>query len=75
MIEIVNFICSMLTEGPIMVQETHSKNYLARNFRRLLDSYTKSHYISPPEQNKDFIFYATKELQKGQWKACYEYLT
>lgn len=75
MIEIVNFICSMLIEGPVMVQETHSKNYLARNFRRLLDSYTKSHYISPPEQNKDFIFYATKELQKGQWKACYEYLT
>lgn len=62
MVEIVNFICSMLIEGPIIVQETHSKNVVARNFRRLLDSYNKSHFISPPEQNKDFIFYATKEL-------------
>ncbi|KAL4480377.1 hypothetical protein ABPG74_020893 [Tetrahymena malaccensis] len=74
MIEIVNFICSMLIEAPIMVQETHSKNVQARNYRRLLDSYSKSHYISPPEQNRDLIFYATKELQKGSWKACYDYL-
>ncbi|KAL4505966.1 hypothetical protein ABPG72_013727 [Tetrahymena utriculariae] len=75
MIEIVNFICSMLIEAPIMVQETHSKNVQARNYRRLLDSYSKSHYISPPEQNRDLIYYATKELQKGSWKACYDYLT
>lgn len=62
MVEIINFICSMLIEGPIIVQETHNKNVIARNFRRLLDSYNKSHYISPPEQNRDFVFYATKEL-------------
>jgi len=34
----------------------------------------KQHFISTPEQSRDYIFFATKEMQKGNWKGCLEYL-
>lgn len=75
MIEIVNLLCSMLIDAPILVQDPHNKTSQARMFRRLLDSYTKSHFISGPEQSRDFVFFATKEMQKGNWKTCFEFLS
>jgi len=38
-----------------------------------LESYLK-HFIAPPELNRDYIFFATKELQKGNWKGCLDSL-
>lgn len=64
----------MLIDAPILVADPHNKTSVARMYRRLLDQYSKSHFVPVAEQNRDFIYTATKEMQKGNWKACFDNL-
>lgn len=66
----------MLLEVPSMAANPfeYSKKPIARNFRKLLEAYERQVFNGPPENPRETVMAATKELQKGNWKACTEYI-
>lgn len=68
-VEAAFMISSMIHEMPMI----SSKRATNKFFKKLLDNYEKNHFVSV-ESNKDFIFVASQELEKGDWQASYEQL-
>lgn len=61
-IEAAFMISSMIHEMPVISSKRQSNKF----FKKLLDNYEKNHFISV-ESNKDFIYVASQELEKGDW--------
>lgn len=68
-VEISFMISSMLIEMPII----QSKKSNSKFFKKLLDNYEKNHFYTR-ESFKDVVYFASQELEKGDWKSCYEIL-
>lgn len=45
-----------------------------KTIRKILESNERSSYQGPAETLRDFILYAAKSMQKGDWKNCVAYL-
>ncbi|EGR29501.1 hypothetical protein IMG5_154470 [Ichthyophthirius multifiliis] len=88
MIETFYLIVSMLIEIPNMISDSYNKHIFSRMFRKLCEQYNRSviiftiyffytiikikHFVGVPESSKEYIYAASKELQKGNWKNCYK---
>jgi len=86
-VENVYLISSMLLEIPSIVADPTGSNskQISKNFRKLCDQYNRNVkfflqipiaqiFNGPPESNKDFIYAASKSLQRGDWKDCHKFL-
>ena len=62
----------MLNEMPYFFK--HGGRITSKTFKRIYDIYERSHFIAEPLSSKDIIYSAAKELQKSNWKECYEKL-
>jgi len=75
-LESIYLMCVMLLEVPFIVsgeKEIEKKN-VNKLFQKLWNIYERNEYNGPPENYKDLIYAALKELAKGDWKQCFEYL-
>ena len=76
MIDNIYLINSMLLEvinillDPFDLKKTANKTL----FKKFLEFYEKNQYFTEPDTNKEIVLAATKELLKGKWSNCYNYL-
>lgn len=76
MIESIYLMCVMLIEIPQIVsgdKEMDKKN-VNKLLQKLWNFYEKNDYNGPPENHKEFIYAAQKQLAQGDWKQCFAYL-
>lgn len=76
-VESVYLICVMLLEVPFIVagEKELDKRNVNKLFQKLWNLYDRNEYNGPPENHKDFIYAALKELAKGDWKKCFEFIS
>jgi len=76
-IESIYLMCVMLIEVPFIVsgEKELDKRNVNKLFQKLWNLYEKNEYNGPPENHKDFIYAGLKELAKGDWKQCFDYLS
>lgn len=76
-VESVYLMCVMLIEVPTIVsgEKELDKRNVNKMFQKLWNMYEKNEYNGPPENHKDYIYAALKELAKGDWKTCFNYLS
>ncbi|KAH3899006.1 translation initiation factor eIF3 core subunit c SCDLUD_004427 [Saccharomycodes ludwigii] len=80
LIDAVFMSCSLLNEVPRIaafnarcnnvIKASHSQ----KSIRKILDNNERSSYQGPPETLRDYILYAAKSMQRGDWKDCLTYL-
>jgi len=73
LVDTVYLISAMLIEIPNIVQETKVNMYkaISKIFRKICENYDKSQFNGPPDTYKDYIYAASKELKRGDWKNCF----
>jgi len=73
-LESAQHICAMLLEVPNMAMQSidpNNKRIISRVLRRALESYDKQLFTGPPENAKESVVSAAKNLQSGDWvNAC-----
>jgi len=76
-VDSVYLMCVMLIEVPVIVsgEKELDKRNVNKMFQKLWNMYEKNDFNGPPENHKDFIYAALKELAKGDWKSCFNYLS
>jgi translation initiation factor 3 subunit C len=79
LLEATHLISAMLLEVPNMASGTGKvggrRRIISRSFRRNFDHYERQVFTSAmPEQTRDFIMCAAKNLMKGDWKKCSQLL-
>lgn len=79
LIDVVFMTCSLLIEIPQMTAfysgiRVKRQPYSQKSIRRVLEHHDKSAFQGPPETSRDFVLYAAKAMQKGDWAASIEYL-
>lgn len=76
-VESVYLMCVMLIEVPFIVsgEKELDKRNVNKLFQKLWNLYEKNEYNGPPENHKDFIYAALKELAKGDWNQCFQFLS
>lgn len=77
LIESVFLITAMLLEIPHLAGDNYydiNWKPINKNFRKLLEYYQRIPYLGPPETYKDYIYAASQQLVRGNWKRCYDYL-
>lgn len=80
LIDLVFMTCSLLIEIPQMAAfysgiKVQRIPYSPKSVRRALEHYDKSTFQGPPETLRDTVIFAAKEMKKGNWSKCLEYLT
>ena len=72
-IETAYFVSVMLNEAPILATyfNDQEKRSYSKLFQKLWSFYDKNPLNGPPENHRDVVYCATKELLKGEWKTCY----
>eukprot|EP01016_Furgasonia_blochmanni_P011697 TRINITY_DN1540_c0_g1_i1.p1 TRINITY_DN1540_c0_g1~~TRINITY_DN1540_c0_g1_i1.p1 ORF type:complete len:871 (-),score=366.55 TRINITY_DN1540_c0_g1_i1:74-2686(-) len=76
MLEAVHLTSAMLLEIPNLAADPNDnqKKVISKNFRKLLEIFERNYFNSPPENFRDYIYAASQELTKGNWRKCYDYL-
>lgn len=80
LIDVIFMTCSLLIEIPQMTAffsgiKVKRIPYSQKSIRRALEHHDKSSFQGPPETSRDFVLYAAKSMQKGDWEKSIEYLT
>ena len=80
LLEAAHLISAMLLEMPNMASAAGKvggrRRIISRTFRRNFDHYERQVFTSAmPEQTRDFVMCAAKNLMKGDWKKCSQLLT
>jgi len=77
LVESVYLMCVMLIEVPFIVsgEKELDKRNVNKLFQKLWNLYEKNEYNGPPENHKAFIYAALKELAKGDWNQCFQFLS
>ena len=78
LLEAAHLISAMLLEVPNMAahgDDTGRRSrIISRSFRKNHDIYDRQVFTGPPEQTRDFVMRASKNLMKGEWKGCADLL-
>lgn len=79
LVDVVFMTCSLILEIPQMTAfysgiKIKKTPYNAKSVRRILEHFDKQNYQPPAETSRDFILYAAKAMQTGEWMKCYDYL-
>jgi len=74
MVETIYYIDCMLLEVISIQNDPYDqkKNTNKSFFRKNYDFYEKNQYFTLPENNKETVLTATKELIKGKWNTAFE---
>ena len=79
LIDVVFMTCSLLIEIPQMAAVSsgiwverllHSQ----KSIRRLLEHYDRASFQAPPSLSREYVMFAAKAVQKGDWKTAVEHL-
>lgn len=72
LLECVHLTCAMLLELPHMARgNTDVRSAVSRQFRKYLQSYNRQDFTGPPENTREHVLAAAKDLMAGEWqKAC-----
>ena len=77
-IESAYYVSVMLNEAPILAAQLSDSDRRSNNtsklFQRLWLQYEKNPLCGPPENHRDLVYCAVKELLRGDWKACYNHI-
>ncbi|CAK76776.1 unnamed protein product (macronuclear) [Paramecium tetraurelia] len=75
-IEFVYFLAAMLLEVPNINQDLFEDSHkiISRKFRQLCQYYDSQTFNPQPENMRDLIYAASKELAKGNWTKCWDLL-
>ncbi|CCC69809.1 hypothetical protein NCAS_0D02280 [Naumovozyma castellii] len=79
LIDVVFMTCSLLIEIPQMAAffsgiKVKRFPHSQKSIRRALDYSEKVSFQGPPETLRDFVLFAAKAMQKGDWNKSIEYL-
>ncbi|KAG0671989.1 Translation initiation factor 3 subunit c [Maudiozyma exigua] len=79
LIDVVFMTCSLLIEIPQMTAfysgiRIKRLPYSQKSIRRVLEHHDKASFQGPPETSRDFVVYAAKAMQKGDWESSISYL-
>ncbi|CCF57648.1 hypothetical protein KAFR_0C06520 [Kazachstania africana CBS 2517] len=79
LIDVIFMTCSLIIEIPQMAAyysgiKVKRLPYSQKSIRRLLEHHDKSTFQGPPETSRDFVMYAAKSMQKGEWEKSVKYL-
>ena len=79
LIDVVFMTCSLLIEIPQMTAfysgiRIKRLPYSQKSIRRVLEHHDKASFQGPPETSRDFVVYAAKAMQKGDWESSVSYL-
>ncbi|CCD26826.1 translation initiation factor eIF3 core subunit c NDAI_0I02580 [Naumovozyma dairenensis CBS 421] len=79
LIDVVFMTCSLLIEIPQMTAfysgiKVKRIPYSQKSIRRALEYYDKASFQGPPETSRDYILFAAKAMQKGDWQKSVAYL-
>ncbi|KAG0317212.1 Translation initiation factor 3 subunit c [Dissophora globulifera] len=76
LLECVYLTCSMLLEIPAMAAAGSNpdsrKKVISKPFRRMLDYNSRQAFTGPPENTRDHIMGAAKNLASGEWQKSIE---
>ena len=72
LIESSELIASMVLEIPYTLED--GGRITSKTLKKVYEHYEKSHFIAEPLNSRDLIYSASKELQKANWKECFERL-
>jgi len=73
-VDAVHLIAAMLIDTPNIIADAsdNTKRQISKVYRKLYDQYKNFHGV--PETYRDKVMVAGKDLQRGNWKKCYENL-
>ncbi|AJS89235.1 Nip1p [Saccharomyces cerevisiae YJM1388] len=79
LIDVVFLTCSLLIEIPRMTAfysgiKVKRIPYSPKSIRRSLEHYDKLSFQGPPETLRDYVLFAAKSMQKGNWRDSVKYL-
>lgn len=78
LLECVYLTCSMLLEIPLQAQIGSSpdirKRVISKSYRRLLEYHERQIFTGPPENTRDHVMQASKQLAAGEWKKAADYI-
>ncbi|CCK70391.1 translation initiation factor eIF3 core subunit c KNAG_0E01250 [Huiozyma naganishii CBS 8797] len=79
LIDVVFMTCSLLIEIPQMTAffsgiKVKRQPFSQKSIRRSLEHHDKSSYQSAPESSRDYVIFAAKAMQQGDWVRCVSYL-
>eukprot|EP00457_Paulinella_chromatophora_P000970 gb/GEZN01000972.1/.p1 GENE.gb/GEZN01000972.1/~~gb/GEZN01000972.1/.p1 ORF type:complete len:946 (-),score=243.68 gb/GEZN01000972.1/:459-3296(-) len=75
LIEAFHLMSGMFKEIPVMARFGFSRRRLvSKTFRHKFGQYNKQAFQGPPENNSDGIMAAGVALQRGDWRAAWQYL-
>ena len=72
LVESIELIASMLNEIPYTFVD--GGRITSKTFKKIYEPYERSYFIAEPLSSRDMIYSACKELQKANWKECYNRL-
>lgn len=74
LLECIYLTCSMLLEIPLLAQTGSQpdvrKRIISKTFRRMLEYAERQVFQGPPENTRDHVMQAAKNLASGDWKKC-----
>lgn len=75
-IETVYLTAAMILEMPNVLVDPFEdqQKVISKKFRQLCTYYDSQAFNGQPENNRDIIYAASKELGKGDWKKCWKWL-
>nr|CAG4709206.1 unnamed protein product [Naegleria fowleri] len=77
LIEGVHLMCALLLEVPNMAMQSFSNvkpKVINKAFRRVLETFSRQHYVGPPENTKEHIYAAYNALSSGEWEEAFNIL-
>ena len=76
-IESAYFVSVMLNEAPQLAGQLNGEERkpTSKLFQKLWQFYEKNPLTGPPENHRDTIYCAVKELFKGEWKQCVVFIS
>ncbi|EFC47295.1 eukaryotic translation initiation factor 3 [Naegleria gruberi] len=77
LIEGIHLICALLLEVPNMAMHSFSNvkpKVINKAFRRVLENFSRQHYVGQPENTKERINSAFHLLSSGAWEEAYKTL-
>lgn len=76
-VESAYYVSVMLNEAPILaaqLSDSDRRSNTSKLFQRLWLQYEKNPLCGPPENHRDLVYCAVKELLRGDWEQCYKHI-